>query len=96
MVVTHLQRSVRLFSCPCVFVKTNAAGSSRSFLTPEVAIEMRIQRGMKQNMSRDEAKSTVSPSFITNEDMSFGVLRHKSNSLDRDKGFAVPKEVEKT
>lgn len=47
-------------------------------------------------MSRDEAKSTASPSFITNEDMSFGVPRHKSNSLDRDKGFAVPKEVEKT
>lgn len=47
-------------------------------------------------MSRDEAKSTASPSFITNEDMSFGVLRHKSNSSDRENGFVIPKEVEKT
>ena len=47
-------------------------------------------------MSRNEAKSMASPSFITNDDMSLGALKHKSNSLDRDKGFAVPKEVEKT
>lgn len=47
-------------------------------------------------MSRNEAKSMASPSFITNEDMSFGVLSHKPNSLDRENGFAVSKEVEKT
>lgn len=88
-----LQRVMDLFTCPGAFAKTIAAGSSWNFHTPDITIEMRVQRGRKRNTSGDEVKSMGLSCVATNEDMSLGDLRYKAKSLDHDKGIAVPKEV---